>query len=155
MVAAVVIDDDHFKRAAIVLLQERQDCFADACGLVARRHNHYDARPGAVPRCKGRRRAPKVLRAPETATQSKEIKPERARKRGREQRGHCKYPFAKNQSTASRSALLYGRARNPSSRSAFSLVKNIRCRDIRKPSSVSNGSLSVALAMICAPTARG
>jgi hypothetical protein len=73
----VIIDDDHVKRARVVLRQQGRDRLRDHVGLIARGHDRHHGGPAAGRFRDGQRRGGTL--APETAAREEQHAPDQER----------------------------------------------------------------------------
>jgi hypothetical protein len=78
-VTALVVDQDHVERSAIILAKQRGDGLADGLSLIPRRYHSGDRRPSRYRGQHGRGRAIVVAfgRAPKSPARRDEIEPSR------------------------------------------------------------------------------
>ena len=99
-VVAEVIHQHDMEVAGIILRQQAADALLDHIGFVARRHHRHHGRP-----CRRLRRPAAVSRSRSSQKprrSSSMIKPDRQRhKAEQDARDHCRYPFSRNQASAS------------------------------------------------------
>ena len=98
-VVAEIVHQHDMERTGIILRQQAADAVLDHIGLVAGRHHRHHGRPcGRL----GDRRGVALAQQPEAAMQKQQIKPDRQRhKAEQDARDHCRYPFSRNQASAS------------------------------------------------------